>query len=106
MAKQMVHFDAKNYVDPDGLIVRSGELLARGVLAALRHGDSVHVNLAGLCGISSSYFNMFLHTIRTELGAEALGRVQMEFVSPLQRQVYVRSLEAVLKESGIALADS
>jgi hypothetical protein len=95
----MVDLKAQEYVDPDGLIVKSGELLARQAIESLRQSDVVRIQLRGLTGISSSYFNIFLRLIREQLGAEALGRIEMLFVSPLQKQVYDRSLRAVVEES-------
>ena len=95
----MTQLNAHDFVDRDGLIVRSGELLARKVIELLREGEVVRVQLRGLNGISSSYFNVLLRMIRDDLGADALQRVTLLFVSPLQQQVYERSLQAALSET-------
>lgn len=95
----MIEIRAADHIDPNGLIVRSGELLARRVIESLRSGESVHIDLRGLSGISSSYFNILLRLIYDEAGAAAIDRVQLAFVSPLQKQVFDRSLEAIRQGS-------
>lgn len=92
----MIEILARNHLDPNERIVRSGEMLAHQVIQALRTGQSVRVQLQGLPSISSSYFNIFLVMIRDELGAEALHRVHIDFISPLQKQIFDRSFDAVV----------
>jgi len=94
----MTEIRAIDHLDPGGLIVRSGELLARPVVEALRSGGEVTVELRGLGGVSSSYFNIFLRTVRDALGPGALGRVHVRSASPVQMQVYDRSLSALERD--------
>lgn len=91
----MLDIYARDYIDPNGLIVQSGELLGRRTVDALKSGQTARIHLAGLSGISSSYFNIFLRTVCESLGPEALGRIDVVFVSTLQEQVYNRSFAAV-----------
>jgi len=95
----MTEIRAIDFIDPDGLIVRSGELLARQVLGTLRHDESVRVQFRGLSGISSSYFNILLKRLIEDMGPDVLHRVQFEFVSPLQKQIFDRSREAIVVSS-------
>ena len=91
----MTEFIAKEWMDPDGVIVASGERLARHVLPVLRRGESVLVRTDGLEGLSSSYFNIFLIIIRDELGPASLARVSFQFSSTIHRAMLDRSLAAV-----------
>ncbi len=95
----MIEIRAADHVDPGGLIVRSGELLARKVIESLHGNAAVRVDLKGLPGISSSYFNILLRLVYDEAGSAAVDRVQMVFVSPLQKQIFERSLEAIRQSS-------
>ena len=81
-------------MDPDGVIVASGERLARQVLAALCRSESILIRTEGLEGISSSYFNIFFNLIRDELGPDSLDRVTFECASPIHRAILERSLSA------------
>jgi hypothetical protein len=92
----MVEIYAKDYTDSDGLIVRSGELLAHKVIELLQTGQRVTIQLQGLTGISSSYFNIFLRLVCEKFGLDGLNSLQMKFVSRLQQQIYDRSFEAVV----------
>jgi hypothetical protein len=87
-------------MDPDGVIVASGERLARQVMPALRRGDSILIRTEGLEGISSSYFNIFLTLIRDELGLAALSKVAFECGSPIHRAILERSLLALTNSTG------
>ena len=93
----MVEIRAADFIHPDGLIVASGEMLARKVIEVLRTGEKVLIQLRGLPGISSSYFNVLLLMVQAEVGPDALDRLQWDLVWPIQRQIYERSLEAARK---------
>jgi hypothetical protein len=95
----MVELIARDYLDPNGRIDKSGEMLARRAIETLRSGEAVRIQLQGLPGMSSSYFNIFLLMIRDELGPEALERIRMDFISPLQKQIFDRSFDAVVQTS-------
>ena len=86
---------ANEYLDPNGSIVLSGRLLGDAALRALASSPSVRVSLAGLRGLPSTYFNEFLRIVAEGLGRGHLARVVFDFDSPVQRQVYERSLSAV-----------
>ncbi len=90
---------AKNLLDPEGVIVASGERLAREVVPLLQDGQSVTIDTLGLGGPSSSYFNIFLKMIVDEVGADALDRVHFTFRSSILRSLYERSLAAVRQQS-------
>jgi hypothetical protein len=95
----MAEFRAKEWLDPDGVIVASGERLARQVLPALRRGEQVIVRADGLAGLSSSYFNIFFNIIRDELGPDALSMVEFDCISPTLRTILERSLSASMNVS-------
>lgn len=87
---------ARDHIDPDGSVVRSGMALADAVLQALETGRVVEVSLDGLRGASSSYFNVFLRRIDEACGVAELGEhIQMLFASKVQEMVYLRSLDSV-----------
>jgi hypothetical protein len=102
----MKEIRAIDYIDPDGLIVRSGELLARQVLETLRHDESVRVQLRGLSGISSSYFNILLKRVIEDMGCDVLHRVQFDFASPLQKQIFDRSWEVIVLQPNLRAASN
>jgi hypothetical protein len=92
----MIEFNAEDWLDPDGIIVASGERLARKVLPDLQRGEEVLVRASGLEGLSSSYFNILLVIIRDEIGPAGLNRISFEFSSPIHRAIFERSLSAVM----------
>jgi hypothetical protein len=92
----MAEFIAKEWMDPDGVIVSSGERLALAILPALHRGESVVVHTEGLEGLSSSYFNIVLNIIRDELGPASLSRVAFECASPIHRAMLERSIFAAM----------
>lgn len=87
---------ARDHIDPDGSVVRSGMALAEAVLRELKSSASVEVSLEGLHGASSSYFNVFLRRIDEECGIAEMGEhIHVRFGSRVQEMVYNRSLESV-----------
>lgn len=90
---------AKDHLDSNGLIVESGRLLAQETIRELASCEPVRIDLHGMPGIASSYFNVFLSQLQDELGPPSLDLVSFDFVSPLQRQVFDRSRSAVLNEA-------
>ena len=88
-------FFAKDWMDPDGVIVASGERLARQIIPSLRQGKSVLIHTQGIGGVSSSYFNIILQMVRDEAGEGALGRLHFQWSSPIQKGMSERSLEAL-----------
>jgi|HubBroStandDraft_4_1064222.scaffolds.fasta_scaffold452093_2 hypothetical protein len=92
----MTKIDAKDFIAPDGLIVGSGELLARRLVELLSSGHDLEVSMAGLRGVSSSYFNVVLHTLSEQFGPEIFSRrITFSFDSKPQREVFERSLASV-----------
>jgi hypothetical protein len=92
-------FNAADYIDLTDRVVRSANRLADVVLPAICRGDSVTVDFAGLKSVSSSYFNTLLSRIATACGVEAINnRLNLRFSSAAQRDIYGRSLAAVLRK--------
>lgn len=91
----MASIIATEFVNPQGLIVESGLLLAARISAALTAGEAVEVSLAGMRGLSSSYFNVILGTLVEGFGLPAIeNRVRFVFDSQAQQQTYRRSLDS------------
>lgn len=87
---------ARDFEDPDGVVVQSGRRLAEHAITLLNDiREPIAIDLTGASPISSSYFNIFLALIVERLGVEALRQVEFVFVSPIQRQVFERSREAI-----------
>ena len=91
----MFTIEASQSRDPQDRIVASGLLLADEVVRRLTDHDVVEVNLKGLRGVTSSYYNVVLHRVLSILSmAEFARRVKFRFDSAAQEQVYNRSLES------------
>lgn len=87
---------ARGFVDPAGTVVAGAEALAVGVLTALESSSVVHVDLQGLRGVPSSFFNVLLLAVAGRFGVGALGkRLVFRFDNDAQLRIYGRSLEAV-----------
>ena len=85
-----------SHIDPSSL-VRSAELVAVAVIDGLAQCDCVTVDLAGLKGLSSSYFNLILKTVAARYGPLAVQtRLHFKFASAAQNVTFDRSLQAVL----------
>ncbi len=87
---------AKDLLDPDGVIVSSGERLATAVVAALEHAQTVNIDLRGMPPISSTYFNVVLRTVRDQFGHQAVERVVVSTPSSIIQSVFDRSKTAFL----------
>jgi hypothetical protein len=86
--------EAKQFVAPSGSIVESAALLGDEVNARLRGAELVRVDLSGLRGLSSSYFNTLLQRVVPMTGIEDFPRrVELVFDSAAQEQVFARSMD-------------
>lgn len=95
---KIVRIYAREHVDPEGSVVRSGMALAEAVLSAVESaaGAHVEVDLAGIKGASSSYFNVFLRRIDEGCGLAVFDdRIKLRFGSNVQQLVYSRSFESM-----------
>jgi STAS-like domain of unknown function (DUF4325) len=93
-----VVLEAKEFLDPQGLIVESASLLSKAVISHLAQGQDVTISLSQVRGISSSYFNIILGDVVAGFGADVIGRrVIFQFDSEPQRQVFQRSLDSLTK---------
>ena len=94
----MTTIDAKRFLDPQGRIVASGQLLADEVARALSQHDVVQINFGGMRGLPSSYFNVLLQRIIPVANAQDFcRRVMTCFDSTAQEQVFRRSFESVTR---------
>jgi len=85
---------AKEFVDPSGNIVGSAMLLANEVVRQLHSADAVTIDLSGMRGLSSSYFNVVIHEVLPSTGlADFERRVRLRFDTEAQAQVFARSYE-------------
>ncbi|MFH1108855.1 MAG: hypothetical protein V1790_06635 [Planctomycetota bacterium] len=93
---RIVHVYAREHVDSAGSVVRSGMALAEAVLDALESGAFVEVDMAGIKGASSSYFNVFLRRVDEGCGLAVFDdRIKLRFGSNVQQIVYSRSFESL-----------
>lgn len=93
---KIVHVQAREHVDPEGSVVRSGMALAEAVLKAIESGAHVEVDFEGIKGATSSYFNVFLRRIDEGCGLAVFeGRIKLRFASNVQEMVYSRSFESM-----------
>lgn len=96
--KPFTRVAALDHLDEQGSIVKSGIRLARAVIANLGGNGNVLVDLRGLRGASSSYFNVFLGEVQETCGLAGLDRnILIEFANGIQRTTYERSLVAIEK---------
>lgn len=83
-------------MDAQGSIVDSGMLLADTVINAMKTHSIVVIDLNGLRGASSSYFNVFLGRLQEACGLGCLERdISIEFANDVQKMTFDRSLEAI-----------
>jgi len=93
-----VQIKARNHLDPEGSVVRSGIALAEAVLQELENDSQVEIDLDGIKGASSSYFNVFLRRIEEGCGIGVFERqASVLFSSNIQKMVYTRSYESLKK---------
>lgn len=90
---------AKDHLDPQGVIVRSADLVANAIISKLKGDDLVELELNGLPGVSSSYYNLALRRIVAEVGVEGLDRIRVRFASKLQQTIFERSMIAIRAET-------
>jgi len=89
---------AKECLDPGGLIVESGLMLARTVTARLSASDAVEISMEGMRGLSSSYFNAFFSELVEKFDLTTIeNRVTFAFSTNAQESIYRRSLESFKK---------
>ena len=89
---------AKDHVDPEGSVVKSGTAIAEAAIEALKTPGMVSVAFDGLKGATSSYFNEFLRRIDQRCGRPELSeRLQFTFDSKVQKMVFDRSLDALAR---------
>lgn len=94
--KPIVCISARDHVDSEGSVVRSGVALAERVLQELDAHPVVQVDLHGIMGASTSYFNVFLRRIDEACGLHALeSRVRLRFASGVQEMVFKRSYDSM-----------
>lgn len=90
--------EALSLIQPDRSIVENAEILANHVLQSLASTHKVCVSMAGVRGVSSSYFNLLLRRLVNAFDVDVVqDRVMFRFDSPVQEQVFRRSLEAIKK---------
>ncbi|MGP1345291.1 MAG: hypothetical protein ACTS3F_01305 [Phycisphaerales bacterium] len=96
-----MHADRRNillsdHLTPDRSVLDIAESIAAEIIHILDAGQSeVEVDLGGMRGVPSSFFNLLLLRIGERFGAAAIDRIKFGFRSPLQERVYQRSLHAV-----------
>lgn len=89
--------EAREFIDGSGGIVESAMRLADAILPRLKEGARVSVSMAGMHGVSSSYFNVLLKRVMDECGPDAVRRrVHLRFNTKAQEGLYWRSREALL----------
>lgn len=87
---------ASDHLAEDGSVVASAGRLAAAILQALQHHATVKVELSGIRGATTSYFNMLLRELRSGLGAAPFDqRIEFAFASRLQSDLFDRSRRAV-----------
>jgi hypothetical protein len=105
--EKLVQILARDHIDIDGSVVRSGMALAEAVLKAMENEGRAEVNLEGIKGASSSYFNVFLRRIDEGCGLVVFeDRVRLQFASNVQKMVYTRSFESMKRGTSNSLAHS
>lgn len=87
---------ASDFVDPAGSLVDSATRLSQAVVELLRAEPVVEIDLHGLRGLTSSFFNVLLVGVRDEHGEAALvSRLRFQFETKAQSLSYRSSLGAV-----------
>jgi len=87
---------AVEHIDAEGSVVRSGLAVAEAALQALESGSAVEIDLQGVKGASSSYFNVMLRRIDEGCGLAALDEhIRIRFSSRIQKIIFQRSLDSV-----------
>jgi len=95
-SSEQITLAARDYVDPTGDVVQSGTALAEAVLASLNAHRSISVDLHGIMGASTSYFNAFLARVSQRYEMDDFDeRVSLDFASSVQEMVYTRSRDSL-----------
>jgi hypothetical protein len=91
---------AKDFLDPQGVVLRSADNVADAVIASLGENDRVSIAMNGMPAVSSSFFNVILRRVLDALGPAALDRLHMATPSAVLRQIFDRSLLAMRQLAG------
>lgn len=89
---------AKKYLDPDGVVLVSAELLANAVVHAIQQGQTTVIDFDGMPAVSSSFFNLIFRRVLASCAPDALSRVSLNSSSATLIEVFERSRRAVMKE--------
>jgi hypothetical protein len=88
---------ALELIHPRETVVENAERLADAVAAALRATDIVVVDLHGVGGVSSAYFQVVQLRALEEFGDDAVRRrLRFQTTSDLHRKIIERSTHAIL----------
>jgi hypothetical protein len=91
----MVTVSANAFRDPQDRIVASASRLADEVVRLLPLQDVMEIDLSGMRGVTSSYYNVLLHRVLEVISAaDFTRRVRIRFDSPAQEFVFNRSFES------------
>ena len=89
----MVRVEASNFVQDS--IVESGIALGNAIVEKLQSGETIIVSFVGMRGLSSSYFNPMLQSVKQNAGLGVIGRqLLFDIPSAAQQSVFNRSLDA------------
>jgi hypothetical protein len=87
---------AADHVRPGASIVATAEAVSRAVVDALRFGGGAQVDLSGMRGVPSTFFNVILLGAVNAVGLDAVDRhLEFVFETRAQHEVFDRSLKAV-----------
>ena|SRR5437868_4024214 len=91
----MVTVSANAFRDPEDRIVASASRLADEVVRLLAAHDVIEIDLCGMRGVTSSYYNVLLHRVLEVIPlADFSRRVRIRFDSAAQEFVFKRSFES------------
>ena len=94
----MVTVSANAFRDPQDRIVASAARLADEVVRLLSAHDLIEIDLGGMRGVTSSYYNVLLHRVLEVIPAgDFPRRVKLRFDSAAQQLVFNRSLESATR---------
>jgi hypothetical protein len=88
---------ANRYLDPDGSIVRSAELISPLVIELCLEGSTAFIDMARMPAVSSTYFNVLFRDVSEKVGIDATKRIELINATPLLKEVFERSRNAVVK---------
>jgi hypothetical protein len=94
----MVTVLANAFRDPQDRIVASAARLAEEVVRLLATHDVIEIDLGGMRGVTSSYYNVLLHSVLEVVPPPDFPRrVKIRFDSAAQQLVFNRSLESATR---------